>query len=566
MKPRASQLMTSGPFQTLNGTARLKDIAPLVRRTGYESWPVLAKNGVVGLLRRQDLDRALEHDLGSLTVHDIMHADFPRLREEEELSAVEAALAQHGWDCLPVLDGSGRLRGMISRGDLLRYHTEIPASGRLAALPQTPHGELIQRVADVARAAGTGLWLVGGSVRDLLLGRPCDDLDFVVDSEPQRLARLIQTRLGGTTGPITPFGTFRWYPDDKTADRLSLTASLLPEHVDFAGARAETYATQAALPHVFGSNLQQDLLRRDFTINALAIPVAPVAGPVVDPTGGLDDLDAGLIRVLHPLSFHDDPLRILRAWRFRSRFGFKIEPRTVELMQIARPALGEITGSRLRNEIDLLLQEECPGAILSNMQQFDLLTAIHPAFRVPDDIEARLQRSREAQGLPSCSDAPSRLWHALVSDMEPDSLPSFCERLLMAPKLARSMEATARLLRQPGILAEKGAGTFQVVGRLLPLPNSAVCCLALLTDNPLVRNRLGDWLRRWPNIKVFSTGRDVHAAGLSPGPAFARILLKLRVAWYEGRITSEAEERSLLGQLAAAERRTARNGDVDWSD
>ncbi|MCY4525973.1 MAG: hypothetical protein OXB89_05135, partial [Anaerolineaceae bacterium] len=370
----------------------------------------------------------------------------------------------------------------------------------------------------------------------------------------------------GTIGPFTPFGTFRWYPDDKSADRLSRTASQLPDHVDFAGARAETYATQAALPDVFSSTLQQDLLRRDFSINALAIPVAPDAGPVVDPTGGLADLDAGLIRALHPLSFHDDPLRILRAWRFRSRFGFEIEPRTLDLMQIARPALGEITGTRLRNEIDLLLQEDRPGAALSAMQQVNLLTAIHPDFRVPQDIEARLQRSREVPGLRSCGDTQSRLWHALASDMEPDSLPSFCVRLLIAPKLARSMEATARLLRQPGILADVSADTFQVVDRLLRMPESAVCCLAQLTDDPLVRKRLGDWLRRWPDIKAFSTGHDLLAAGLSPGPAFARILLKLRVAWYEGAITSEAEERSLLGQLAAAERRIAIFGDADQSD
>ncbi len=549
--------MSSGTLQTLKGMARLHEIAALVRRVSYDCWPVHGEREIVGLLRRQDLDRALEHDLGFLRVQDIMHSEFPQLRESDELPAAEATLAQHGWDSLPVLDEAGQLRGMISRGDLLRYRAGNLHSERVVTLSGTPHGELIQRIADVAAGAGIDLWLVGGSVRDLILGRSCDDLDFVAGSELRSLASLIESRLGGTSGPLTPFGTFRWFPDDWTAERLSLTSDRLPQHIDFAGARAETYAAQAALPEVFSSSLHQDLLRRDFSINALAIPVAPAAGPVVDPTGGLADLDAGVIRVLHPLSFHDDPLRILRAWRFRARFGFDIEPRTAELMQVARPALARITGTRLRNEIDLLLQEESPGTILLAMQRADLLTEIHPGFRVPNDIETRLQRSRDTQDLPACSDSQSGMWHALASDVEPDRLPSFCERLQIAPRRARSMEAAARLLRQPGILADACASTFQFVEQLLRVPAPALCCLAQLTVDPTLRMRLEDWLRRWPETRVYSTGHDVIAIGLSPGPAIASILLKLRVAWYEGSITSETEERSMLGQLVVAERQSA---------
>ena len=548
--------MTSGRLQTLNGSARLQDIAARVRRVAYDCWPVQSDAQIVGVLRRRDLDRALGHDLGSLRVRDIMHSDFPHLRETDELSAAETALAQHGWDALPVLDAAGHLRGMVSRGDLLRHRARKQGCARPVTLSGAHHGDLIQRIADLAGSAGIGLWLVGGSVRDLLLGRPCDDLDFVAESEARRLARLLESRLGGTSGPVTPFGTFRWFPNERTAGRLSLASDRLPDHVDFAGARAETYAAQAALPQVYGSSLQQDLLRRDFSINALAIPVTPSAGPVVDPTGGLADLDAGVIRVLHPLSFHDDPLRILRAWRFRARFGFDLEPRTRELMQVARPALGGITGTRLSNEIDLLLQEECPGAILLAMQQDDLLTAIHPDFRVPDDVERRLQRSGHAQGLPDCPDSRAATWHALASDIEPDRVLSFCERLQIAPKRSSSMEAAARLLRQPGILAEEHASTLQIVDRLLDIPLTAVCCLAQLTEDAVLRKRLTDWLRRWPETSPCSTGHDVLAAGLSPGPAIARVLLKLRVAWYEGSVTSEAEERSLLEQLVLAERQS----------
>ena len=565
MSVRVAQLMSRGMVQTLSATTSLDEIAGRLRRIGHSCWPVLADDKVVGLLHQRDLERALEHELGALRVHDIMQTDSTSLHEDEELPALEAALAPHGRSSIAVVDEAGKLLGVVSRGDLLRHLARARSKARELQLSDLPQAGLILRIADEARRAGLSLWLVGGPVRDLLLGRPCDDIDFLVEDTPRRFARQLRNQLGGRLNPPTPFGTLRWVLDEQVARELSIPPELLPPHVDFAAARAETYARPAALPDVYRSTLRQDLGRRDFSINSLAVQVAPEPGPVIDQQGGLADLDAGLIRVLHSLSFQDDPLRIVRAWRFSVRFGFTIETRTAELMQVARPALGHVTGTRLRNELELLLQEEDPGSALLAMQEAGLLQAMHPAFRVPANISERLRRVLDSQGPPAPPLRLARQWHVLATAIAPAALASFCERMLFPPKITRSLLGASTLLGEADTLAEPGASTLQIVERLQKVPADAAWCVWRLTDDPLVSERIADYLTRWPRTRALSSGHDLRAAGLSPGPAYRRILMQLRVAWYDGEIRSEEEECTLLRQLVAAEVQVDEEEDADSS-
>lgn len=553
--------MSRGRVQTLPANAQLGDIARRAQQVGHTCWPVLHKGEVVGLLHLRDLERALQHRLGELRVCDLMQTGTISLREDEELPALEEALAKQGRDSVAVVNASGHLLGMASRGDLLRFRRNSLRRGRMLSLDDVPYAILMAQIAEAARQLATPLWLVGGTVRDLLLGRPGDDVDLVVEDSPAGIARAVKARLGGRLGPKSPFDTLRWTPDENVAAALDLAPGCLPAHVDFAGARAETYAHPAALPEVYRSTLLRDLGRRDFTINALALPIAPEPGPVIDPFGGLADLDAGRIRVLHSLSFHDDPLRILRAWRFRARFGFEIERRTAELMQVATPALGQITGTRLRNELDLVLQEDDPGSILLAMQDSGVLPAMHPAFRVPVDIAERFRRAQR----PAEQALPPRLtstWHALATGLPPEATLSLCERLQFPPKTAQSMLDANLLANDPGALAEQSASTLQLVKRLKNVSYDAAWCVRQLADSELVRARLLDWLTRWPKTQTCCSGHDLLAAGLSPGPAIARILLQLRIAWYDGDVNSEAGERALLNRLVAAEKAAVADNDA----
>ena len=518
-KPRRiAQLMSRGHVQTLAATARLDELARRLRRVGHPCWPVLSDGQLVGLLHQRDLERALEHGLGALCAQDIMQTRAISLHAHDTLHALESTLAQHGRGAVAVLGDAGELLGMVSRGDLLRHRVASRADIRQMTLGDGPQTRLIRRIAEEARRAEIALWLVGGTVRDLLLRRPCDDIDFLVERSPQRFATRLQQRLGGRLNPPTPFGTIRWFPDEQRAARPASPSRPHPTHIDFAAARAETYAQPAALPSVYRSTLRQDLGRRDFSINALAVQLAPHQSPVIDLYAGLADLDAGQIRVLHSLSFHDDPLRILRAWRFRSRFGFNIEPRTRRLMRIARPALGRISGARLRNELELLLQETDPGGILLAMQDDGLLEAMHPAFRVSPALPDSFRPVQDAPAQLSPPPTLTRLWHALAAEIPPDALPAFCERLGFPPKMTRSLRSASRTLREPGALADPRALTLHVVECLRAIPPDAAWCVWRLTDSPLARERIADFRARWSQTRARSDGHTLRAAGLPSGP------------------------------------------------
>src|SRR5690606_15710140 len=281
--------------------------------------------------------------------------------------------------------------------------------------------------------------MVGGVVRDLLLERPNLDLDFVVESSAIDFAQSLRKQFGGQVNSFKPFGTARWKLNPEAAAALQVDIDALPDHIDFATARNEFYEHPTALPTVYQSSIKLDLQRRDFTINTLAIQVSPKAasGQLLDFYGGLADLKAGLIRVLHSLSFVDDPTRILRAVRFEHRLGFKIEPRTAELIATALPMLHRTTGERIRNELDLLLREPQPDRALLKMQEQGILEAIHPAFRIAPDLGEQFEKAlREQPSWPH--DPPERallFWHILVTAIPFSRLPEFCDRLMFGRRL-----------------------------------------------------------------------------------------------------------------------------------
>ena len=238
MSVRISELMSRGGVKTLSASARLAEVARRVHRFGHSCWPVLDDGRLVGMLSQRDLERALEHELGSLTVRDLMMTDVPSLREDDDLAQLPALLARHGHHALAVVNAEGQLTGIVSRGDLLRHQAGVGNGDVELSLEAFPHGDLILRIADLARENNVALWLVGGTVRDMLLGRPCDDLDFVLEGSPRRFAALLQGQFGGQLGPLSPFGTLRWLPDDSLAETLAIPAGGIPQHVDLARARA----------------------------------------------------------------------------------------------------------------------------------------------------------------------------------------------------------------------------------------------------------------------------------------------------------------------------------------
>jgi tRNA nucleotidyltransferase (CCA-adding enzyme) len=330
------------------------------------------------------------------------------------------------------------------------------------------------------------------------------------------------------------------------------------DHIDFASARYEFYEHPTALPTVYGSSIKLDLQRRDFTINTLAIQISPAAmfGRVVDFYGGLRDLDAEVIRVLHSLSFIDDPTRILRAQRFEHRLGFKIEARTAELIDTGLPMLGRITGERLRNELNLLLNEEQPERGLLKLQERGILAAIQAGFVVDAGISAVFERVRTQQSdkMPSVEDQTDLYWHVLLSQIESTALRLVCERLLFGRRMSESLLQASELVQHIVVLTRSEVRPSVIVTRLEPVTPLALLAVWYFVDDWQVRRNLELYWSRWRKIQPVATGDTLQLMGLKAGPCYRVILTRLREAWLDGAVQNETEERQLLDRLIHDER------------
>jgi len=559
-------LMSRG-VRTVRADAPVGKLIGELRRVGHEGYPVIDGGQVVGLLTRRDADRAVEHGLGAARVREVMSAGTHTLTPQDSVSALEQLIVNSGWGQIPIVDADGHLIGIVTRTDLIKHWAQTHPAVSVKAPHVDPAqieavlghdvATLIHAIGRFAQDHSVNLYMVGGVVRDLLLSRPNDDIDFVVEAGSKltaiALAHALQAHYGGHVSSYEPFGTAKWRLTDDVAAGLGIVPESLPHHIDFAMSRNEFYEHPTALPTVYVGSIKLDLLRRDFTINTLAVQISPsyAVGRVLDFYGGVSDLERKLVRVLHSLSFVDDPTRILRAVRFVHRLGFAFEPRTAELIETARPMLRRITGERVRNEITLLLKEARPESALLDLQMRGCLTAIHPAFTLHADFSRQMAQARALGGqwLGQAFDLVEAYWHIVLAGVPAHEVQDVCERLLMNQTDARSISALATLLAHPHALANPDAKPSQIVARLEGLTLTALLAAWLVLDDA----RIVQYVSVWRQVRPLTSGHDLNARGLTPGPAYKRILDRLRAAWLDGEISDAAGEHALLEALLAAE-------------
>lgn len=417
---------------------------------------------------------------------------------------------------------------------------------------------LIEHIAFQAQEKDLSLYLAGGMVRDLILRQRSLDLDFVVEGDAISFANTLAQASGGSVQAHKPFGSAKWILDAAAAAKLSLATDAIPPPVDFASARRETYAHPAALPTISPSDIGRDLLRRDFSVNALAIQLSPAArsGDLLDGCGGGADLRLGLIRALHPKSFVDDPTRILRAARYALRLEFEIEAHTAQWMRAALPLLGRVSGQRLRNEFDLILRQRRAGDMMLRLQELGALAQIHPAFRVSPHLPELIARCNElTPPWPrGGSDRQTLRWIALFAGIDADEAQSLCVGLALTNALTQSITASARLAKHIGLLEDAALRPSQITKILDDFPDTALQAAWLLAaESPDAQERIGSYASDWRERLPLTTGHDLKAMGIAPGPRYRRILDRLRYAWIDGDARSLAEERALLRQLLNAD-------------
>ncbi len=363
-----------------------------------------------------------------------------------------------------------------------------------------------------------GVWIVGGAVRDLLLGREPRELDLVVEGDAAAVARRAAERLGGDVLVHDRFGT--------------ATVRAPGTTFDLAGARRETYARPGALPDVqLGATLEEDLARRDLTVNTLALRLAD--GAQAGWAGAREDLDAGVLRVLHDGSFRDDPTRLLRLARYAARLGFAAEPHTAGLAAaaVAGGALGTVSGERLGAELRLLAREPMPAA-LRELERGGLGAALLPGFAVDEPLLAR------ALAL-APGDARTDLV-ALATALRAGGAAAELAARLRALAFPAADAAAVVAGATVGVLTGRPSEVDAVLGRL-PV-EAAVVAAAAGSDGAR------DWLERGRRARLAIGGDDLLAAGLS-GPAIGRALRAARAALLDG--TAPDREAQLAVALRA---------------
>ncbi len=425
----------------------------------------------------------------------------------------------------------------------------------LRRLPQ----RIVRLLRELGRSAdeeGIGLYLVGGVVRDLLLRRRNWDVDLTVEGDGISFARQVTNRYGAGLALFERFSTARLvFPDGLK--------------VDIASTRRESYADPAALPDVITASLEEDLFRRDFTINAMAIQVNLVHwGALHDPFGGREDLKDKTLRVLHDRSFVDDPTRIFRAIRFAERFGFRIEPDTGRLLARASRAnlVARLSGPRLANEIFALMKEEHPEAAIRRLRRLRLLRFLHPRLSpgpqterllavLPQTIEVWKRRWAELS-----LDRPLLWVMALLAHSSTSVIAGTIQRLQLSATESRALEwAGEKTSRIAKILSSDAFLRPSQIYRLLSRPpNEAVALVlakGLVSSSKAVgiarlKRRLTRFLECDRHTTTTISGDTLKEFGLRPGPHFKKILNRLLDERLDGRITAAAEERDRARTLA----------------
>jgi tRNA nucleotidyltransferase (CCA-adding enzyme) len=554
------QIMSHG-VHTLAPQTTVEEAGEFMLRYGFEGFPVVDDAGkIVGILTRREIDRARRLHLESMPVSHYMTKGEIWVSPGDSVERLQQIMTQHGIGQVPVVSG-GEILGVVTRTDLIKLWASPPhqpprrqeIAQRMEAVLPGPLLDLLRQASEMAQEMGYALYVVGGFVRDLLLGERNLDMDLVVEGDAIRLARRLARRVGARTRSHGRFGTAKIILQGREAE-------FGVPSLDFATARLEFYAHSAALPEVEQSSIKADLHRRDFTINTLAIRLdSDHYGKLLDFYGGEQDLNDGVVRVLHSLSFIEDPTRIMRAVRFEQRLGFRIEPRTAELIENALPMLSRVTGERVRHELLLILAEAEPERALRRLDELGVLAQIHPRLgsdeetarlfaRLRQEVAAsRWEEAAEAGGLP----APALYLALLACRMPREDIEALAAHL----KLLRQDHALLRQIadfRELCPRLDEPRLSNSEVDTLLRFSSSPARMVAwLCTDSERVRRRLRLYETSLRHIQPVVDGDYLKSLGLRPSPLFRRLLDAVRDARLDGEIDTVEEEKALIARLLA---------------
>jgi tRNA nucleotidyltransferase (CCA-adding enzyme) len=541
---RARDVMSS-PARSVGLGTDVRAAMALCQRHGQSGVFVVDEGRVVGAVAREDLDKAVGHGLGHAPVRGIMSGRVVTAAEDATLPELQM-LVTSAQDGRVAILCDGELVGVVARADLLRAlegarpaeHGAVETLADELATVESLH-PLVDAVASLGDRA-EGVYLVGGTVRDIVLGEESFDVDIAIEGDAIEFARSLAVALGGRATPHERFGA-------------AVVTYLERERVDVVTTRTELYDAPAALPTVERATLREDLFRRDFTINAMAVSLKPADfGRLVDPFGGRADLEAGVLRVLHNLSFIDDPTRIFRGIRYEARYGFRFEEHTARLARgcIDMGLVGDLSSARLRDELVTLLEDPGAAAGIRRLGELGADHAVHPRLRADEEAVELFERElalRDELGV----DVPAwRIGLAVLGrDLTPEETYDWLERL--------------KVRRRDGNLI---AGAIALAGRIAErlrdeeLAPADVTALAdaFAPDAPLLalalhdRPELRDYFTRLREVRLEIGGAELAELGIEESPRVGEILRELRRRKLNGELDGRESELEAARELIAS--------------
>lgn len=542
----------------------------LMLHFGLKTMPVFAPmtRRCTGLIDSQITQKAIAHGLAGAPLTDYMRRNLKTLPVTATLRDITTVIVGARQRLVPIVSGGSSVVGVVSRTDLINIFAQEP--GRMNPTDRAPKSrnmgrtmrdrlpkdvlDILEKAGALGRSRQTLVYVVGGFVRDLLLKTPNHDIDLVVEGDGIGFARTFAGVLGGRV---------RVHKKFLTSVVIFPGAGGKEERVDVATARLEYYESPAALPTVEHSSIKMDLYRRDFTINALAIRLdCEPMGEIVDFFGGQKDIRDRVIRVLHTLSFVEDPTRCLRAVRFEQRYHFRIGPATEKLIKndVSLKLLDKLSPSRLFNEFEHICAEETAILCIRRLHELGILQAIHPQLSINPDRKEMLIRTAKVMAWYRLLyiDEEMRPWLVyflvLCSSLTYAVTLEVFRRLGIPPALKNEVlgcREKARSLRSSlkRLTATPGFRVSALCAMLRPLPVEFVLYLMADMEVPETRRALSRYITVWRTEKPGVDGSDLKKLGLAPGPAYGVILQRLLEAKLDGTAASPEEQLSLAREL-----------------
>lgn len=562
-RKQARHLMSSPPISALEDVT-CSEANNLLTRYNVNALLVMSKNPQttkpLGYITRQVIEKAIFHDLGQVPVRDYMSTEIAEVTPDADLFEVQDKIIEHKQRILPVIDNNA-LIGVITRTDLLNIlvrQSQLTRNGspnpfkhamqgrtRNVAhfleerLPQWINQTLVQ-IGEIADQLEFEAYVVGGIVRDLFLYRDNEDMDIVIEGDGIAFAKAFARTYKARIHTHKKFGTAVIIFDNGYK-------------IDVASARLEYYRSPAALPDVEMSSIKLDLFRRDFTINTLAIHLNPEKfGLLIDFFSAQKDLKDKAVRVLHNLSFVEDPTRAFRAIRFEQRFGFAIGKLTANLIEnaVKMDFFKRLSGRRVFSEIRLILEEDNPIPAMVRLNDFDLLRVIHPSIELNQDMIKRLNSIRSVIDWHNLLfiEETYMCWAvyfmALIHPCDLATSNELCRHMSLAPRYRKTLcqhrfEAQACLARLENELPKTASALYH---NLMIFKTEHILYMMAIARKKAVKKAISLFFTQLRDTRLSISGGDLLKFGLKPGPVFRRVLDHVLTAKLNGEVKTRQDE------------------------